>query len=52
MADLTATLEEPLGAPLVALPPTSRMPTVRKVVIISQWTAMLDLVQVRCELPP
>jgi SNF2 family DNA or RNA helicase len=30
---------------VVAVPSTSVVPSVRKAVIISQWTAMLDLVQ-------
>ena len=45
MADLTETLNTALGPPVVAVPSTSVVPSVRKAVIISQWTAMLDLVQ-------
>jgi len=45
MADLTETLSTALGPPGVAVPSTSVVPSVRKAVIISQWTAMLDLVQ-------
>jgi SNF2 family DNA or RNA helicase len=45
MADLTETLSTALGPPVVAVPSTSVVPSVRKAVIISQWTAMLDLVQ-------
>lgn len=45
MDDLRATLREPLPPPCVELPARSRSFAVRKVVVISQWTAMLDLVQ-------
>jgi DNA repair protein RAD5 len=45
MADLTETLSTALGPPVVVVPSTSVVPSVRKAVIISQWTAMLDLVQ-------
>ena len=47
MSDLTEDLATPLPEvdPLAVLPPNARAPTVRKAVIISQWTSMLDLVQ-------
>ena len=45
MEDLQTTLKEPLPPPAIEVPSTSRQVVVRKAVIISQWTAMLDLIQ-------
>ena len=47
MADLNDDLSKPLPPvhPKALLPPSGHAPTVRKAVVISQWTSMLDLIQ-------
>lgn len=45
MSDLTANLATPLPPVAVQLPPRVVAMSTRKAVVISQWTAMLDLVQ-------